>query len=55
MFNEMIQLQASEGKTKSRPSSILIDCMAGKKVKASAYDGDTKGVDISHLEPVPER
>ena len=50
-FNEMIQLQASQGTKESRPSRMLIDCMSGKKIKASAYDGNEKGYDISHLEP----
>eukprot|EP01052_Picozoa_sp_SAG31_P020765 SAG31_NODE_1576_length_7838_cov_5.738468_4_plen_100_part_00 len=42
-FNEMVQLQASQGEKESRPSRLLIDCYGGKKVKASAYDGKTKG------------
>eukprot|EP01051_Picozoa_sp_SAG22_P013519 SAG22_NODE_1525_length_4227_cov_3.189196_2_plen_886_part_00 len=50
-FNEMIQLQASQGKKESRPSRIQIDALKGKNVKASAYDGTEKGYDISHLEP----
>eukprot|EP01052_Picozoa_sp_SAG31_P023391 SAG31_NODE_1925_length_6893_cov_3.984987_3_plen_212_part_00 len=53
-WQEVIQLQASQGTVPGRPSTLLVDLMgSGKKKKAAAYQdgGLLPGIDLSHLMP----